>query len=175
MGRGSRTAVVCVLAAGFVVCLLAGCTSMSPDEKAVRATIERYNDLLADGYRALNMSGLREVASQTQAEDEYVHMSSLAEGGVRLDPALKNLLITDVSVEATAAHAQTRETWDYRHYSRANGNLVLEEKGLVYVLAWDLAKEPSGKWVVTDVRAISATSTTEPEVLGTITPTPPKQ
>jgi hypothetical protein len=150
-----------------------GCApSVSPDEQAVRATITRYNTLLADGYRALNMTPMSEVADQVQAETEYIHMSSLAEGGIRLDSQLKKLEFVSVSVEATSAQAETRETWDYRQYSRATGALVLEQKGLVYHLAWDLAKQDGGTWLVTDVRAISSTTTVEPTVLSTITPMP---
>jgi hypothetical protein len=157
-----------------VVLLVAGCTpSSSPDDQAIRATITRYNTLLADGYRALNMNAMREVADQIQAETEYIHMSSLAEGGVKLDAQLRKLEFVHVSVEATSAQAETRETWDYRQYSRATGALVMEQKGLVYHLAWDLARQDGGTWLVTDVRAISATTTAEPTVVGTITPTPP--
>jgi hypothetical protein len=152
--------------------LVGGCTPMSADEQAIRATITRYNTLLADGYRALNMSAMREVADQVQAETEYIHMSSLAEGGIRLDSQLKKMEFLRVSVEATSAQAETRETWDYRQYSRATGALVLEQKGLVYHLAWDLSKRADDRWLVTDVRAISATATVEPSVLGTITPMP---
>lgn len=166
------------IAALLALALLAGCSAaprMSEDEKAVRATLERYNQLLTEGYRALDMNQIREVATQLQAETEYIHMSSLAEGGVRLDPTLTEFDVLKVSIEATSATAETREIWDYRHYARANGELVLEEKGLVYHLAWDLEKQPTGNWLVSDVRAISATSTTEPAELGTITPIPPKK
>jgi len=158
-----------------VALLLGGCQrapSLSPEETAVRSTIERYNQMLIEGYRALNMNGMRQVATQLQSEDEYIYMSSLAEGGVRLDPEIKQLEFVDVSVEATTATAETRETWDYRHYSRSTGELVLEEKGLIYHLAWDLEKQPDGSWLVSDMRAISATSTTEPSRTGTITPMP---
>jgi hypothetical protein len=160
------------------LCLAAGCVarpSASSDEQAIRATITRYDELLATGYRSLDMNQMREVASKVQAEAEYIHMSSLAEGGIRLDPQLRSLEFLRVSVETTSAQAETRETWDYRHYSRATGALVVEQKGLVYHLAWDLSREASGTWLVTDVRAISATATVAPTVLGTITPTPPQQ
>jgi hypothetical protein len=132
---------------------------LSAEERAVRTTIDRYDSLLAEGYRSMNMNAMREVASRLQAETEYIHMSSLAEGGIRLDPELRRLEFVRVSLEATSAQAETRETWDYRHYSRATGALVLEQKGLVYV---------------TDVRAISTTATVEPTVLGTITPVLPQ-
>jgi hypothetical protein len=168
---------VLIMTLPLVLVLLAGgcfpSSSLSPDEKAVRTIIQRYDKLLADGYRALNMNGMREVASQLQAEDEYIHMSSLAEGGMRLDSELRSLEFLSVSVEATSARAETRETWDYRQYSRATGALLLEQKGLVYHLAWDLARQPNGGWLVTEVRAISSTATVEPRTPGTITPTPP--
>lgn len=162
----------------LAVLVAAGCAStpeITEDERAVRATIERYNVLLTTGYRTLDMNPIQEVATQLQAETEYIHMSSLAEGGIRLDPELKDLEYLTVSVEATSATAETRETWDYRHYSRATGELVTEQRGLIYHLAWDLVREPGGPWLVSDVRAISATSTAEPSVFGTITPTPPEQ
>lgn len=153
-----------------------GCApEVSPEELAVRQTIERYNSMLADGYRALDMNGMTQVATPAQAESEYVHMSSLAEGDVRLDPTLKKLEFLTASVEATSATAETREAWEYRHYSRKTGKLLLEEPGLVYHLAWDLEKQPSGQWLVSDVRAISSTSTNEPAMPGTRTPPPPEK
>jgi hypothetical protein len=157
--------------------LSGGCVQrvgLSPDDQAIRSTITRYDELLATGYRSLDMNQMREVASQTQAEAEYVHMSSLAEGGLRLDPQLRSLEFVRVSIEATSAQAETRETWDYRHYSRATGALVAEQKGLVYHLAWDLSRESGGGWLVTDVRAISATTTVPPTVVGTTSPPPAK-
>lgn len=171
--RASRIpqAVLAVLVA--ISLLLAACGPSAPtDQDDVRRAIQRYNDRLAEGYRTLNMNGMREVADQLQAEDEYIHMSSLAEGGVQLDPQLKDIRFLSVSVESTAAHAETRETWDYRHYARTTGKLVLEQKGLVYDLAWDLSKQADGAWLVTDVRAISATATVPPNIVGTVTPTP---
>ncbi|MHB1016431.1 MAG: hypothetical protein ACYC2X_00875 [Coriobacteriia bacterium] len=139
----------------------------------MRATITSYNAFLADGYRTLDMNNMREVATQLQAEDEYIFMSSLAEGGVRLDPKLQELEFLSVSIEATAAVAETRETWDYRHYSRADGSLMLEQLGLIYVLAYDLEQQADGRWLVSDVRALDSTATVEPNRIATPTPVPP--
>ncbi len=166
----TRRLTAALLLAAFV---LAGCSSLSPDERAIRSTIQRYDEILADGYRSLNMNGMREVASQLQAEDEYIHMSSLAEGGVRLDPTLRDLRFVKVSVEGTSALAETRETWDYRHYSRKTGALVLTQEGLVYDLSWDLTRVGDGSWQVTDVRAISATATVPASQVGTLAPETP--
>lgn len=140
---------------------------MSPDELAIRATIERYNELLVQGYRALDMNPMQEVATKLQAEDEYIFMSSLAEGGVRLDATLKNQEFLRVSVETTTAQAETRETWDYKHYARESGKLVREQKNMIYHLAWDLERQPDGRWLVSDVRAIDATATTPPTIENT--------
>ena len=158
----------------LVLSVCTGCTFGQPsDEQSIRSTIQRYNELLAEGYRALNMNGMVQVATPAQAESEYVHMSSLAEGDVRLDPTLKKLEVLSVSVEATSARAETRESWEYRHYSRKTGKLIFEEKGLVYHLAWDFERQPTGEWLVSDVRAISSTSTGEPSRPGTTAPPPP--
>ncbi len=163
-------------ACALLVLVLAGCSTgpaTSPDEKAVRSTILKYNELLAAGYRSMNMTPMLEVATQAQAESEYIHMSSLAEGGVRLDPTLVSLDFVTVSVEATSAQVETRETWDYRHYQRDTGALLLEQKGLIYELAYDLEKQEDGRWLVSDVRAISSTATVEPTVIATPTAIPP--
>jgi len=166
-----RTGVFILLA----LALLGGCAkapTISPQEQTIRATITRYNELLIQGYRSLNMNPMQEVATKLQSEDEYIYMSSLAEGGVRLDPELKKQEFVRVSIEATSATAETRETWDYRHYNRTSGKLLLEQKALVYVLAWDLEKQSDGRWLVSDVRAIEATTSSPASVLGSGTPGP---
>jgi len=173
MARALR--VIALLVATAVIAV--GCTPIppiSPDEQAIRTTIERYNEILTQGYRSMNMNPMREVATQLQSEDEYIHMSSLAEGGIRLDSELKDLKFVKVSVESTTAEVETRETWDYRQYSRATGKAVLEQKGLVYDLAYDLQRQSDNRWLVSDVRAINVTSTVEPTILGTITPVLPE-
>lgn len=131
--------------------------------------VTRYNELLSEGYRRLDMNPMQEVATLAQAASEYIHMSSLAEGGVRLDPTLVSLEIVSVSVETTSARVETRETWDYRHYGRNDGKLLLEQKGLVYELVYDLEKQADDRWLVSDVRAIDATATVEPTRIATPT------
>lgn len=162
----------------FVVLVFAvvGCSpspAVAPNKTAVRSTIRRYNDLLAAGYRSMNMNPMLEVATRAQAESEYVHMSSLAEGGVRLDPELREMKFIRVSVEETSAQVETKETWDYRHYNRVDGKLLLEQKGLVYDMAYDLETQSDGRWLVSDVRTISASSTVPPEVIATPTAVAP--
>jgi hypothetical protein len=175
--RIALSLIVLFVAAAAAWALLGGRDSIFREQATaeIESTIRRYNELLTEGYQSLDMTGMREVASQLQAEDEYIHMSSLAEGGVRLDPELKQFELLTVSVGTTSATAETRELWDYRHYSRETGDLVLEQKGLEYHLAWDLSREPDGRWLVTDVRAISSTATVEPSAPGAVTPMMPEQ
>jgi hypothetical protein len=168
----SRYRTIAALAGILVFVALSGCASAgpSPDEALVRATIQRYDTLLAQGYRSMNMNGIREVATQLQAESEYIHMASLGEGGVRLLPDLRSLEFVKVSVEGTAALVETLETWDYTHVNPTTGAVIQEQKGLVYRLAWDLNKEADGRWLVSDVRAIE--STTAPAAASTPTAGP---
>jgi hypothetical protein len=121
--------------------LASGCVGAapSPDASLVKATVERYDALLAQGYRSMDMSPISEVATQLQAETEYIHMSSLGEGGVRMLPNLRRLEFVKVSVEGSSALVETLETWDYTHVDPATGAIVREQRGLVYRLAWDLA------------------------------------
>lgn len=173
MARALKMVCLCLAALAVAGCVAP--SKPSPEEAAVRDVISRYNQMIIQGYRALNMNGMSQVATRLQSEDEYVFMSSLAEGGVRLDATLKDLKFLKVSVEETSATAETREVWDYKHYGRDDGKLRLEESGLVYHLAWDLEKQSTGEWLVSDVRAISTTSTGEPPQLETATPVPPKR
>lgn len=158
-----------MLAAVALMLVSAGCagrTTPSQDGE-VRATVVRYNRLLAEGYRLMDMSALREVATEFQAETEYIHMSAVGEGGVRLLPQLISEEFVDISVEGTAAVVVTRETWDYMHESHPGRVVLLVQRELVYDLAWDLVQAEDGAWYVSDIRSVSATSTGEPERFGT--------
>lgn len=157
-----------VVAIGAAVSVLLAITSCAaPDtatsDRDVRATVLRYNRLLAEGYRILDMSALREVATELQAETEYIHMSAVGEGGVRLLPRLVSAEFVDVSIEGTAALVVTRETWDYAHESNPGRDVRLVQQGLVYDLAWDLTQADDGLWYVSDIRSVSATSAAEPQ------------
>lgn len=160
------------LAAVASLALTAALTACAPppapsSADQVRNTITRYDRILAEGYRSMDMSRIRQVAEELQSEDEYVHMSALGEGGVRLLPLLRDRRFLKVSVEATSARVETRERWDYTHEDIKTHKTVLVQKGLVYELAWDLARHADGHWYVTDVRSVSATSATPARRFGT--------
>jgi hypothetical protein len=114
----------------------------------------------------MDMSRMREVATDLQAQDEYVHMSALGEAGVRLLAELQDFRLEKVSLEATRAVAETREVWDYTHVSVKSGIVLRRETGVVYLLAWDLVPAANGNWLVSDARVIDVTRT--PEGTGSI-------
>jgi hypothetical protein len=72
-------------------------------------------------------------------------------------------------VDGTRTVAETRETWDYMHVSVRDGAVLMIQPEMFYHLAWDLEKQVDGRWLVSDVRAISATSTVEPSRIATPT------
>ena len=164
---GALLGLSCLLLLGLLGCSKPAATSR---EDEVEAVVTRYDRLLAEGYRTMDMGRLREVAEELQAEDEYVHMSALGEGGVRLLPVLKERKFVKVSVEATSATVETREVWDYTHEARTTRKVLLVQKGMVYDMAWDLALHPDGRWYVVDVRALSTTSTAPAQQIATPTP-----
>lgn len=151
----------------FAALGLVGCgAGVAPSaEDEVKAVVLRYDRLLAEGYRTMDMNRLQQVAEQLQGEDEYIHMSALGEGGVRLLPVMTDQEFTEVSVEATSAQVQTRESWDYVHEDRITRETILIQRGMVYELVWDLVLASDGRWLVSDVRALEATSTIPPEQL----------
>lgn len=167
--RAGATRPSIVVALALCALLAAGCAP-PPEPSAedlVRGTVLRYNRLLAEGYRTMDMDRLRQVAGELQAEDEYIHMSSLAEGGVRLLSYLRHFEFLRVNVEGSSARVETRETWDFLHEGRESRAIVLEQRDLIYEVAWDLVAAPDGRWYVTDVRVTSSTSTVPPSLPAT--------
>jgi hypothetical protein len=78
LAQTTRWLALAMMAALSVV----ACTpAQDPEVALVRSTIERYNTLLAQGYRTMNMTAMNEVATQVQAETEYIHMSSSSSSG----------------------------------------------------------------------------------------------
>ncbi len=153
----------------------AGCgllPDLRSDDRKVRATIERYDEMLAKGYESQDMTPMREVATELQANDEYIHMSAIGEGGVWLVPKLQSIEFDSVSVEGTKATAVTREVWDYEQRSTVTRKAVVVQEDFMYLSAWDLERQADGSWLVSDMRVIEATSAVSPSILGTLTPTP---
>jgi hypothetical protein len=121
----------------------------------VKAVVARYDELLRDGYQRQNMSWMREVATEEQAQKLYHHMAALAEGNLRLVSTLEDLRFVRVDVGSGGeASVDTREVWDFTHYRIATGEKFAEEMGFVYRMAYTLRKE-QGRWIITGVDVLS--------------------
>ncbi len=140
-----------------VVCLLflalVACSHESAEDKQIKATIMRYNQLLIEGYQKMNMNILQEAATAKQAEKVYFHMAALGESRVRMDSTLEKMQFTDVKIlSENKAKVKTKEIWDFRHTNIDTKQVVLEEKNFEYILSYELVKE-GGRWLVSDVSA----------------------
>lgn len=137
----------------LIFMFLLACSSETVKEDEVKKTILRYNTLLAKGYSELNMTPLREVAAEMQAEKEYIHMAALGEGKVRMLSELKSIEFLEVSVTGSSASVRTKEVWDYSHININTNQTVDTQRDIVYSLRYDLVKE-GGRWLVSSVKSI---------------------
>lgn len=155
----------------IIVLILSACDSKAPDRekhsnasvttqkssgsalKTPQETVERYNQLLAEGYKKLNMTSLQEVATSEQAEKAYVHMAAIGEGKMRMISQLKKLdfIYIDTS-KPKQCRVTTREIWDFSYYNIQTGIKLEEEKDYVYHVAYVLEKR-NGQWIITTISA----------------------
>lgn len=156
-GFGHTLLILCMM------CAWGGCMAPPADRQEtdrIKACIRRYNLLLADGYRALDMTPLQEVASQEQATKLYYHMAALSEGKVKMDSTLKNPEFIRINItKPDEASVATRETWDFAHVDMRTGKKLAEERDFIYEMDY-LLKRREGRWVITGVTTVSGASTT---------------
>lgn len=140
-----------VLATAIV---LGGCTG-DQSEPAVKGAIMRYNQLLSDGYRSLNMNPVQEVATPEQATKLYHHMAALGEGRIRMDSTLKNIQFVKVAFPTNKeATVNTRETWDFTHLDIGTGKKIYEERDFVYEMEYGLKSDGGGHWLIHKVTTL---------------------
>lgn len=136
----------------FVIAVISfGChAGTSSESGAVREVVTTYNRLLAQGYSAMNMTPLKEAATEDHAEKVYHHMAAFGEAGIKMIPELKDLNFADIeflSPDIVTAH--TVEVWDYVYVQRESGRQVYDN-GVTYRLAYRVVRE-DGRWKVADV------------------------
>jgi hypothetical protein len=172
MKRINRTiGILCTMA-----CLLAGCENKAPvttgnkqpdshgqptvmtgtpeeNGRMARKMVERYNQLLIEGYRKLNMTPLQEVATEQLAKKAYYHMAAISEGFSRMNSTLKK--IEFVKTEFTGpsrCQVQTREVWDFFYSDIKSGKLHKEVRDYVYHVNY-VMEITEGRWMITDIVA----------------------
>ncbi|ABB30817.1 hypothetical protein GeomeDRAFT_0891 [Geobacter metallireducens RCH3] len=139
-----------------LLCLLsAGCGRDSADVAQIKRGIARYNQLLVEGYKGLNMNYLQEVATPELATKAYYHMSAIGEGKLRMESALKELTFNRIELRRKdEAIVETREVWDFRYVEMKTGKTYYEEKDFVYEMGYTLKKHAE-KWTITHITTIS--------------------
>ncbi|KAF0220980.1 MAG: hypothetical protein FD174_693 [Geobacteraceae bacterium] len=143
----------------FIITCVAACSRETGESRQVKAVIMRYNQLLVEGYKKLNMNPLQEVTTPEQATKLYYHMSALGEGKLRMDSTMKNIEFRKLEFRNNGeAVAETREIWDFTHLDMNSGKKFYEEKDFIYEMGYELKKE-GGRWLITRVTALSGKST----------------
>lgn len=152
--------VLALLTCAFLGIGINGCNNTpSSDIRQIKATIIRFNQLLSEGYRKMNMNPLQEVATPEQAEKLYSHMAAIGEGRLRMESTLKNISFVKVqNGKDEQATVETKETWDFIHININDGSKFAEERNFIYEMGYTLQKR-SGRWIVTNVNTINGTST----------------
>ncbi|WP_298440164.1 hypothetical protein [Geobacter sp.] len=150
----------CLLICCSFLLAFSGCsTAESKEAELIKGTIRRYNQLLIEGYKRMNMNPLQEVTTPEQAEKLYFHMAALGEGRLRLDSTLKEISFTSVDMSKPGeATAVTRETWDFTHVNLNTGGKFSEEKDFIYEMRYTL-KSRDGRWLITSVSTLGGRST----------------
>ena len=140
----------------LLLVLIAGCQRQSGDERAVRETVRRYNQLLAEGYSRMDMEPLMEVATREEFSRVLHHMTALKEAGLRLESKLKKLEFTGESItDPRTARVTTREIWDFAQVGTISGKDDLRAVDVVHFLSYDLVKNGE-KWLVKRVVPLEA-------------------
>src|SRR4030043_76836 len=140
----------------LVVICICGCRAgTEKDTKAVKDTILRYNQLLAEGYARMNMTPLREVATEEHAQKVYHHMAALGEAKIRMESRLGDIEFSDIQFpKKDFAKVKTKERWNYTHInidSKMPAQTVVQ--GLLYRLSYELVKK-DGRWFVSSISVL---------------------
>jgi hypothetical protein len=159
---------ITLLALLLVIAVTAGCNDApkkggevpvaSPSASASPADqshflIQRYNQLLSEGYKTTNMTKLQEVTTPELAEKAYYHMAAIGEGKSRMVSELKklNFVETDCS-KPSACRVVTREIWDFAYADIQTGARSNEVKDYAYDVQY-LLENRQGRWLITEISA----------------------
>jgi hypothetical protein len=138
-----------------VICIYGCRAGTEKDTRAVKDTIMRYNQLLAEGYARMNMTPLKEVATEEHAQKVYHHMAAFGEAKIRMESKLIDIEFSDIQFpKKDFAKVKTKEKWDYTHVNidtKMPAQTVVQ--GLIYKLSYELIKK-NGKWYVSSVSVL---------------------
>lgn len=152
-----------------LLCAIIGCPEKAPTTKQesagsapgitgtpaemVQKTIRRYNHLLADGYKNLNMTKLQEVATEDQALKAYYHAAALTEGKSRMLSEMKKIDFVKLDfTQSTKCRVITKETWDFAYADIQSGKKTQDVKDYEYHVSYVL-ENLKGTWMITEIAA----------------------
>lgn len=130
----------------LILVLLAGCNQ---EKGRIKDTVIKYNTLLADGYKNLNMTPLLQVATEEQSLKAYYHMAALGEARIKMDAKLRSINFLDIKSLSQKSEVRTEEMWDYTHINIDTGQSVFH-RTISYRIRYLLIKR-SERWFVSDV------------------------
>jgi len=137
-----------LLAFTAVFFLLQGCSGT--EKEAVKNTVVRYNHLLAEGYRSLNMTPLIQVATQKRATKAYYHMAAMGEARLRMDAYLRSITFAEIRIlPQNRSEVRTEEIWDYSCLDIDSGKSLFDNT-VTYNLRYVLEKQ-ADRWLVEDI------------------------
>ena len=147
-----KTILIILLTVIYVVGCRAG---TEKDTRAVKDTILRYNQLLAEGYARMNMTPLREVATEEHAQKVYHHMAALGEAKIKMESQLIDIEFLDIQYpKKDLVRVKTKEKWNYTHINigtKMPAQTVVQ--GLIYKLSYELVRK-DGRWVVSSISVL---------------------
>jgi hypothetical protein len=137
----------------LIIVVFTGCTyeNKKIDETpAIKNTIMQYNTFLIEGYKNMNMTSLKQVATKEHAMKVYHHMSALGEAGIRMEAEQKDITFLDIHFPTPyTAEVRTTEYWDYIHLN-IDTNKKISENRIKYTLKYALIKMHN-RWFVSDI------------------------
>ena len=129
------------------------CSKELGQVEQIKRSVERYNQLLIEGYKNLNMNPLQEVATPEQATKAYHHMAAFGEADIKIISELKKIEFLVVKLTGSdKAVVKTREVWDFKHVDIKTSTKKMEEKDFIYRITYELEKN-NNKWLVSSVIA----------------------
>jgi hypothetical protein len=130
-----------------ILLLLSGCNK---EDGLIRDAVIKYNKLLSEGYRTLNMNSIHQAATEEQAMKAYHHMSALGEAGLKMNAELRDLKFIRLKLLTfDAAEIRTAEKWDYV-YLDINSNKSMFDNSVDYNIKYVVRKRQDS-WIVSDV------------------------
>lgn len=130
-----------------ILLIAVGCVEENAE---IKAAVTKYDTLLAEGYKTLNMNPLIQAATGERANKAFVHMEALGRAGIRMNSKLGNIKFTDIKiVSPDQADVDTEEFWEYTYNDIDSGKSLFENK-ITYQLQYKLIKK-TDRWLVSGI------------------------